>query len=34
VEARGGNAAEMHPEQPAEVWVEKHQLDEARTFLP
>jgi hypothetical protein len=34
LQAGGGNAAEMHPDQPAEVWVEEHQLAEARKFLP
>ena len=33
LQAGGGNAAELHPEQPAEVWVEEHQLEEARKFL-
>jgi hypothetical protein len=29
----GGNAAELHPDQPAEVWVDEHQLEDARRFL-
>jgi hypothetical protein len=33
LQAGGGNAAELHPDQPAEVWVEKHQLEEARRLL-
>lgn len=33
LQAGGGNAAEMHPEQPAEVWVEEHQVAEAQRFL-
>src|SRR5205814_439495 len=33
LQAGGGNAAELHPDQPAEVWVEEHQLEEARKFL-
>ncbi len=33
LQAGGGDAAELHPDQPAEVWVEGHQLEEARRFL-
>lgn len=33
LQAGGGDAAELHPDQPAEVWVEEHQLDEAQRFL-
>jgi hypothetical protein len=33
LQAGGGNAAELHPDQPAEVWVEEHQLVAARRYL-
>jgi hypothetical protein len=33
LQAGGGNAAELHPDQPAEVWVEEHQLSKAKRFL-
>jgi hypothetical protein len=33
VQVGGGDAAELHPDEPAEVWVEEHQLKRAQSFL-
>jgi len=32
-QAGGGNAADLHPDWPAEVWVEARHFDDARRFL-